>query len=307
MNTFGIDPRVWMAVVGKQEATPALVAFAASLCIDGLSEGAMDAQGKPKGPHVVVWQERVPSAWDPRVMTWTPRKSISSMDEADRALGCDGASVAVAVRASLAEWVLAQGNAEIALNALAKWDRKLATWCAAAIAESVAHHSRPGEKRPLQTANTVRDWIRGKATAKQVDEAISAASLAANDAHNVYIMTSLPPLKSAAVAATEAAYAAYDAALYAIHGPSPVVFRAVAHAAVAGVNARAPAVFNERSWKKAIDAEFKRLREVVAKGVVSYPNRGLIVSSQGISTQAVVAGVVGAVLGAAVMRAARKA
>jgi len=283
MNTYGIDLRVWKEVVGRKKTVgPALVALAASACPSVLNKG-------------------LPRKSEQRI-AWTTYDSLHSTEQSDLAIECHGDNARVVVRNALVEWAMSHDDAQTPLRALAEWDRKLGAWCACAVAETALMHAPAGENRPRVAIETTRSWVMGRATIDDVRKAGDAAYTAY--AYTAYAYTAAYTAAAAYAAsaayAYTAAYAAYSAssAAYAAYSASA----AAAYAAYAASNA----TYATSEWERIRNAELKRLCEVVAGAIINYPTGEMVDASRGLSRNTLAAGAAGMLIGAGIMRAARK-
>lgn len=164
------------------------------------------------------------------------------------------------MKITLAQWVMTTEQAGVALSGLTMWDRRFDVWCACAVAREALRFVAEGELRPLRAIETAESWVRGIATAAQVESAAAAADDAA------YF-----PYAEAAYAATAAYAAAYVAIVEsaAYFAASAAVNVAEARAASAALAARA-AAYSEK-YRAIRDAELIRLREVVANACLTFP------------------------------------
>jgi len=268
---YGIDKRVWSKVVGKKPITPELVALAASLCPEILSERL---RTKPYG-----------------YLSWTENSPLATQ--------C-GTSV-VQIRNALAAWVMDQEDAIKAIAPLAEWDSKLGMWCACAVVETALKYIPPGEPRPQRAIKTARAWVVGRATGKEGIESgrasQSAASLYYGEA------AKWDEDRPAWVRAGRVAEAARMAT---IPGRASAA-KAVEYAAMALVGSTPSNEGGVTVWVEGIDDENVRLREVVAQGVFSYPTLRTRPPSGSVELHnALVAGVVGAAVGALTIHFARR-
>lgn len=169
-DTFGIDERVWDAVIGvlgRRKVKPGDVALAASICPEMLNDGS----------NLKRFLDLSPEARENFIregkFVWLPYKSLWLTEQSDLAREC-GASP-VQIRNALAAWVMGVKNARFALNRLVRWDHKLGVWCACAVGEPPLRH-RPEVVSGFSTwenathaIKITRDWVRGRATWDQVD------------------------------------------------------------------------------------------------------------------------------------------
>jgi len=276
MSKYGISKDVWMAVVGKRKVTPALVTLAASLCPEILKEKTLASSVDEKGK-----------------VTWMPFASLHSTEQSDIAVECHGDNASIVIRNALAEWTMSHKDAEVPLRALAIWDRKLGVWCACAVAETALKHVPAGEDRPRIAIWTTRQWILGRATIDDVRKAYSASSAAASAAYTAYATNAASAAYAYAASAAAYAAAAYSASAYA--------------ASAAAYAANAAAADGSPGQTRISNAELARLCEVVADAIINYPTDEMVEPSRGVAGRNVlVAGALGAALGAGAMHIARK-
>jgi len=266
MKTLGIDPRIWKQVVGRKKASPGLVALAASACTELLEEN----------------------------LKWVPYKSLADTERSATAAQCG--TPPMQIRNAMVAWVMAQKDAAVALESLAIWDRRLATWCACAVAETVLKYVPDDEDRPHIAIKTTRRWVLGDASDKKVGDAAIEVNDAGDEAYT----------EEAYGGAPNAAYDAINSVQYATYLPlesNPVYVRNsagfVAVAAAISVTGRP-----KRSAE--VKRELLRLREVVAQAIRTYPTGDLVASSRGFaSSRTFAAGALGIAIGAGAAYAAR--
>jgi len=308
MNTFGIDPRVWKAVVGSQEPTPDLVALAASMCPevanDGMSRKEWDALSAKERDKLKAEIS----------FTWEPHASLFSTESSDIASQCNVPSAQV--RNALAQWTMAQRNASDALESLGQWDRKLGVWCACAVAETVLQYVPAKENAPGIAIKTARDWVEGYATDKELEKAADRAQRLFISRYERFDDNDEPY-----VPALGAMDAARSAALGASPSPSPQRIRMRFHwiewTADAASRTLALVEVGDRVDSRTFDRHFhltqiqkkenRRLREVVAGAIMEYAVGGPARSSRGLTAnRTVAAGVFGVAVGAVAMHLARR-
>lgn len=273
MNTYGIDERVWKKVVGRGWVWPGSIALAASVCPELLNEG----------------------------IKWQAYASLHDTETSKIAIECGTSPLQI--RNALADWATNEANVMKTLERLAEWDRRLAVWCACAVAETVLKYVPVDEGRPRTAITTVRAWVLGHATTVQVQIAGRGANAAAKSATAVRA--------SVNYAAEAAAFATAYAADAAVTGPESYQITAaanVAHEAAtaeASVGRSSPAYeLDYPEWPRVRDANLKPLREVVAGAIISYPTTEETNASRGLASgRTLVAGALGVMLGAGIVRA----
>jgi len=274
MKTYGIDRRVWGQIIGEREATPALVAFAASACPEVLDE-ILDELGRVRED----------------LNEWSPLPSLHLTEQSTLAIECHDRFASVVIRNALASWTMSSNDAAVAISALARWDYRLAMWCACAVAETTLNLVPAGENRPRVAIEAARSWVLGRGAIDDVRRLAGDADIAASRLSYAGDQAASNAASAAARAANEVYFAAYDAS--------------AAHAF-----AYADSFFIRYGTPRhtaAREDELKRLREVVAEAIINYPTGEMVGPSRGISRGTLAAGIAGIALGAGAIRLARRA
>lgn len=236
MNTFGIDERVWQSVVGRKKVTPSLVALAASVCPEVLGE----------------------------IAKWKPYESLLLTETSDMALL--GGMSSVQIRNGLVTWVMSFESAKSPLKALGLWDRRLAAWCACALADTVLKYFPDGEERPHIAVETTRCWVVGSATKQQVMKAL----------RGVDYMRGRVLLEDRSRVIMYASHVVENAGHSPFH-PSGALDAAVYAGYASGVaRLGEDAVRTWRALVRVSNIELVRLREVVAQAIVDFPSEDTI-------------------------------
>jgi len=162
------------------------------------------------------------------------------------------------LKITLSQWVMTTKRASGALRELTMWDRRFGVWCACQVAREALRFIPRSEPRPLRAIKTAEAWVRGMATEDQVDVAAQAAETCAEIAENEYGDYLVFEASSAASSA------AYTVGNYNLGGDA-VICSASAFAYSA--QASDPDV----DWDDVREAEFIRLREVVAAACLTFP------------------------------------
>jgi len=210
-------------------------------------------------------------------VVWMPYRSLHEAENSTVARECHDRSASVVIRNALAKWTMAQEDAEQALRSLSYWDRELASWCAMDAAQTAFKYRAKGGSRPRITIELAQRWVMGRTSERQVRNDVGAANAAYYAASNSF---------KAGSDRSDAGYAAYWAA------------QAAAYASGAS--------FLDSKWEAARDAELVRLREVIAGAIMSYPTSDTTASGGLVGGRTLVAGAAGLLIGAGIMRAARK-
>jgi hypothetical protein len=145
MNPYGIDPKVWQAVIADEAPTLPRVMFAAAL-----------------DPLLIHDLDEIPE----------PQSLIDCIRLAE--MGTRG-DLNQYLRGVLAEWIMEQKYAETSIRPIAQWDQRLGVWLAAAAAETALRFVPKGEERPARAVQAARDWVYGLATVRDVRAAAEAA------------------------------------------------------------------------------------------------------------------------------------
>jgi len=303
MNTYGIDKRVWSKVVGKKPVTPGLVALAASLCPELLDEktsvSRVDKNGK---------------------VSRRPFKSLAEAEQSDVAAECHGRNASVVIRDALAKWAASSVYIGDSLVDLFFWDPKLTVWCVSAVAATTLKYLPAGENRPRVAIETARRWAMGRATQREVNDAVTSAYAATYAARSRVPDEDGYDNQAFNTADYYAAYSAMEAidvaneknideeTMAAIEGAVGGAAKAAVYAANAAYVAAADVVALRRSpnWAPLQKTEYLRLREVVADAIINYPTGDMVNASRGLSRNTLAAGALGAVIGAGVMHFARR-
>jgi len=287
MSRFGIDKSIWASVVdrapkryldrvGPDRVGPDRVVLAAAQC----AEVASEARTRPFA-------------------------SLAAAERSDLAIECHGDNARAVIRNVLVEWVMAQKDAELAIGPLTKWDRKLGVWCACACAETVLKYVHPqpfdGVILSRLALEAARRWSFGRATIKQVRRAAQGAEGAADPFAVGLTYDTIHAIDFAALASV---YASMTAAQGEGHAIFAVTTTALVRTDRSGLFLNADEEFQVRQMS---GFELGRLREVVADAIVNYPTGEMVNASRGVAGRNVlVAGALGAVLGAGAMHIARK-
>ena len=265
MNTYGIDKRVWNALFGPGPREAAP------------SEVALAASICPE-----VLEEGI---------AWKSYRALRLTEDSPIALQCG--TPYMQVRNALAAWVMDQSEAQLALKYLAKWDRKLGVWCAVACAETALGYISADEKRPRIALETARAWVRGKAFAGRV-RAVGRNAMEAFEGTSAYVSASEAHARGAT------AYAVYDAQKGVFQS-----YNAAIHAISAGIYAPGMQRPGGDSYFDSFNEENERLKQVIAQAVIDYPTAEAVKPSRGLSRNTLAVGIVGAMIGAGAMHAAK--
>jgi len=201
-------------------------------------------------------------------------------------------------RYALADWVMEQKDARLALEAIAEWNRTLGVWCACAMAETCLRLVPKGRKGPHLEIEMAKRWAQGHATAEQVKR------IAENeDPHALHAGFS-----SAMLAGSEAIEAAYTAANLVYVNRNRVGRNAYS---LAGTVASAWAYEHgyepdTAKWDAEVKSRLADLRETILLAIHYYPGR-LVASSGGlVEPSTIIAGIIGLTIGAGVAHAMKK-
>ena len=162
---------------------------------------------------------------------------------------------------TMAQWVMRFKEANVALQSLIRYDRKLGAWCVCQVAREALRFVPNGELRPLVAIETTEAWTLGKGTIEEAKEAYADIDEYANSYESNYSPQS-----------SFAANAALEAAGSASHTNTPAAEYAAKLATFAAANAAAaifPFSSPDRSKKR--ESELDRFREVVANACMTFP------------------------------------
>jgi hypothetical protein len=199
---YGIDPKVWNAIIGRNKPTLPRIMFAAAL-----------------DPLLIHDLGEIPE----------PQSLIECVRLAD--MGTRG-DLRNYLRGVLAEWIMEQEYAKTPIRPIAQWDQRLGVWLAAAVAETALRFVPEGEDRPARAVQAARDWVYGLATVRDVRAAATAATGAAYDASHAATRDAARASYEAAYAAAYASSASSAASAYA-YAASAYAYAAFAFASAA--------------------------------------------------------------------------
>jgi len=264
MSKYGIHKDVWRVVVFGREEAPYRIALAASMCPAILGELTEQSEEDSEG-----------------FVVWTPYRSLHEAENSMVARECHDRSASVVIRNALAKWAMAQTDPETAIQSLAKWDRKLGVWCAAAVAETVLKYVLVGSIRPRIAIETSRAWVLGRATVQQLRlvQGDIAGGSAEAAAFCVAAGTSLEFTGSSSFLPGYAAFCAASAEEKAIALRSAVY----------------PSV---EEMAKSRNLATRRLRPVIADAIINYPTAEAIADSKGVVRSIAAPAAIGVVSGA---------
>jgi len=224
-------------------------------------------------------------------IAWSPYDSLTLTETSSVAIECGTQSMAI--RNALVEWAKIQIGAELVVHELAQWDLKLGVWCAAACVETALKHVAAGDNRPRMAVETARRWVLGRATMYELQDAYLNAG-------KIGGLTG--PASDLALAARQLIGAA--AGIRPGMGPDAVRW-AVMNTADANITHLSR--FPESSYGPAREKEERRLLKTVAGAIISYPTIETINASRGlVSGRTLLAGAVGAAVGAGIMLASKR-
>jgi hypothetical protein len=240
---YGIDPKVWSAIIGKKKPTLPRIMFAAALdplLIHDLGEIA------------------------------EPRSLIECVRLAD--MGTRG-DLRDYLRSVLVAWIMEQDTSHTAIRPIAKWDQRLSVWLAAAAAETVLRFVPQGEDSPARAVQAAREWVYGSATYQSVRAAADAADVTADAARSAaaYAAEADTYAAEAAYYAADAAYHAANAANAEASSASTAVYAANAAAAEAAAAEAAIDTAAIDAYGAFYAAASLSLREPLANAVWTYP------------------------------------
>jgi len=280
-KTYGIDPRIWKAVVPPGETGPAWVALAASVCPELIDEG----------------------------FEWAPYGSLALTETSDVAMECG--TPTVKIRNAIIEWVMAQKDARFSVEHLFLWDRRLGAWCALAVAEIAERYISERNNLASVAIKTARQFLLGRRTVDEVVAATNDVEGQGDDNFFVYDdgMTLLSAYQCTCFAARgSAGFASALAWLESAPGryaQNSVIYTA---AASAHMSTREGIYGNNQTsqWKDAQRISMRDLNAVVASAIISYPSSEILASGRIVSGKTLTAGIAGAALGAAAVHLARR-
>jgi len=285
MSRYGIDNEVWETIFEGLAVTPGRLVLAASLCPAVLGE---------------LTEQSEPDEWG--LISWNAYDSLRLAEESIVTAECHGSDGSVVIRNALSSWVMTRASTTNTIEMLAEWDRNLAAWCACSVAETTLKCAGPSRRTAaLAAINTVRKYVRGEATLADVrssDDAIGRVTYAI-EAENA-------EARNVSLSAGYYALISVGATVSICHSsrPSGSAVRAVTAAAESTAYATTK---NGLAWEMATVDEIKRLREVIAGAIHTYPRRESFVSSRGlVGGRTLAAGIAGVAAGAVAMHLARR-
>ena len=273
MNTFGIDRGVWDELRLMPIASPpGRVALAAAQCSAMLPDEDAESWDDRRG-HLIR----------------APFSSLADTERSDEAIECHGNNARVAIRNALSEWSIAQQRAGRVLKSLSEWDSRLGAWCACAVAETVLPYAVPGDELLRKTIDATRGWIAGRLPMARVYRLAEAIEFRRSFDR-----------EEASAAVASAAYSAVSedtgfsrstyAEAVAVSASNIVAEKAAAH-----------------MWLRAKNQELARLCTVISGAIHEFPADIEGGSSGALGrSKPLLAGLVGAVLGAGAMHITRK-
>jgi len=292
MSRYGIDPRVWAAILKSAKkgtknwdfTNPALVALAASAC----SEIIHDIKLKP---------------YDSLKRTENSRVANQCMKSP------------VAIRNALAAWTMDQDDALVAIDRLSQWDLDLGVWCTCAAIDTIIAYGPKGDDLFPDGLEVARARSIGENALEEVEATADGLSSRVQEWETEYNGT--PQVNSVERAVGESVSAVLDAMIYdgssgLVHAMRRVVqaftVQAFGVTIVNPTNQRSDEDYEDvlEKLRLAQGEEASRLREVIAQAIYSYPTSRLVKSSRGLSRKALIAGAVGAGFAAAAMHFARR-
>jgi len=273
MTTFGINKRVWDAVVGKETQNLERIVLAASQCAALLPDYASKSSDDRRG-HIRK----------------QPFDSLAEAERSDIALECHGDSASVVIRNALAEWATSRVDAGLALSILTEWDHKLGIWCACAVAETTFNRIGAESDRYKSVIEIIRRWVVGRAT---VDQVKKSARLAASA--SAFNTTNHAVLSLAEAVAADSNISCAEELVGGVAGT------------VAARSAAANYSGDGKQWWRAYDKELAVLCEVVAGAIHDFPaDDGERSSGATVRSTPLLAGAIGVAIGAGAMHLARR-